>query len=121
MTGFSIGEVESMTGVKAHILRYWEETIPALAPETDVGGHRVYSQALVDLLRRLRFLIYENGFSIQDAWKKIIQDAEKYSRNNDLMTIKKCRAELNQAYAGLLKFKRKLNSIYKGQKNEKQE
>ena len=41
---YSIGDVEDLTGVKAHILRYWEDVIPGFSPQKDMSGRRVYSQ-----------------------------------------------------------------------------
>ena len=41
MASYSIGEMEELTGIKAHVLRYWEEVIPSLAPKKDLGGRRV--------------------------------------------------------------------------------
>ena len=56
---YSIGQVEEITGVKAHVLRYWEEIIPGFAPQKDIGGRRIYSQRELELVMRLKFLIYE--------------------------------------------------------------
>ena len=42
---YSIGDVEALTGVKAHILRYWETIVPGIAPQKDFGGRRLYSQS----------------------------------------------------------------------------
>ena len=51
--------IEELTGIKAHILRYWEETIPVFTPQKDTGGRRVYSQREVELVLRLKYLINE--------------------------------------------------------------
>ena len=59
---YSIGQVEEITGVKAHVLRYWEEIIPGFAPQKDIGGRRIYSQRELELVMRLKFLIYEKKF-----------------------------------------------------------
>ena len=58
---FSIGEVEELSGVKAHILRYWEEVIPGFAPQKDIGGRRTYTQRELEIIMRLKFLIYEKN------------------------------------------------------------
>ena len=55
---YSIGEIEELSGVKSHILRYWEEVIPSFAPRKDLGGRRVYTQRDLDLVLRLKYLIY---------------------------------------------------------------
>ena len=62
---YSIGQVEEITGVKAHVLRYWEEIIPGFAPQKDIGGRRIYSQRELELVMRLKFLIYEKKFTIE--------------------------------------------------------
>lgn len=108
MSGYSIGEVELITGIKSHVLRYWEEVIPSLAPQKDVGGHRLYSQRDVDLIRRLKYLIYTDGLTVESAWKKIIQESRlENSSHNVLVAIRKCRAELNNAYVNLRKLKKR--------------
>ena len=61
---YSIGQVEEITGVKAHILRYWEEIIPGFAPQKDIGGRRIYSQRELALVMRLKFFIYEKKLTI---------------------------------------------------------
>ena len=48
---YSIGDVEALTGVKAHILRYWETIVPGIAPQKDFGGRRLYLQAEIFNLR----------------------------------------------------------------------
>ena len=50
MATFSIGEIEKLTGIKAHILRYWEEVVPSLSPQKDLGGRRTYSQRDVQII-----------------------------------------------------------------------
>ena len=55
---YSIGQVEKITGVKAHILRYWEEQIPSFKPKKDLGGRREYSARDVEIVMRLKYLIY---------------------------------------------------------------
>ena len=56
---YTIGDIEELTGVKAHILRYWEEVIPGFTPQKDAGGRRIYSQHELDLIFRLKYLITE--------------------------------------------------------------
>ena len=56
---YSIGEVEELTGIKAHVLRYWEEVIPGFAPQKDMGGRRTYTQREIEMIFRLKYLINE--------------------------------------------------------------
>ena len=61
---YSIGQIEEITGVKAHVLRYWEEVIPGFAPQKDIGGRRIYSQRELELVMRLKYLIQEKKFTM---------------------------------------------------------
>ena len=54
---YTIGQIEDLTGVKAHVLRYWEEVVPGFTPRKDMSGRRLYSQREVDLILRLKYLI----------------------------------------------------------------
>ena len=67
MASFTIGEVEELTGIKSHILRYWEEVIPSLAPKKDIGGRRSYSSRDLQIIFRLKYLIQEKKFTIEGA------------------------------------------------------
>ncbi|MBQ5472644.1 MAG: MerR family transcriptional regulator, partial [Treponema sp.] len=73
---YSIGQIEELTGVKAHILRYWEEVIPGFAPQKDVGGRRIYTQRELELVLRLKYLIYEKKYTIEGARDQLIYDAD---------------------------------------------
>ena len=70
MANFSIGEVEDLTGIKSHILRYWEEVIPSLAPKKDIGGRRSYSARDLQTIFRLKYLIQEKN---KYAWSNMTQ------------------------------------------------
>lgn len=89
---YSIGEVEKITGIKSHILRYWESVIPGFAPEKDVSGRRLYSQSEIEKIFRLKYLIYEKKFTIEGAREQLIRDAEKVQENLDaIVEIRKMR------------------------------
>ena len=77
MALFSIGEVEKITGVKAHILRYWEEVVPSITPQKDIGGRRTYSIREVQIIMRLRYLIQKKKYSIEGARNQIIAETDK--------------------------------------------
>ena len=79
MAAYSIGEVETITGIKAYILRYWEEVIPGFAPRKDSGGHRVYSRRDVERLMRMKYLIQERKFTIEGARSELISEADVYA------------------------------------------
>jgi len=64
---FAIGEVSDLCGVKAHVLRYWEQEFPQLKPAKRRGNRRYYQQGDVEMIRRIRSLLYEQGYTIGAA------------------------------------------------------
>jgi len=64
---FTIGEVSDLCGVKAHVLRYWEQEFSQLKPVKRRGNRRYYQHHEVLLIRRIRELLYEQGFTISGA------------------------------------------------------
>ena len=64
---FTIGEVSELCGVKPHVLRYWEQEFPNLKPVKRRGNRRYYQHHEVLLIRRIRDLLYEQGFTINGA------------------------------------------------------
>lgn len=63
----TIGEVVAETGVKAHVLRYWEENFPALSPLKRAGGRRYYRVEDVALIRRIDDLLHHKGYTLAGA------------------------------------------------------
>ena len=68
---FTIGEVSELCGVKAHVLRYWEQEFSQLKPVKRRGNRRYYQHHEVLLIRRIRELLYEEGFTISGARSKL--------------------------------------------------
>jgi DNA-binding transcriptional MerR regulator len=68
---FTIGEVSDLCGVKAHVLRYWEQEFEVLAPLKRRGNRRYYQRYEVQLIRHIRELLYEQGFTIAGARSKL--------------------------------------------------
>ena len=68
---FTIGEVSELCGVKAHVLRYWEQEFEVLAPLKRRGNRRYYQRYEVQLIRHIRELLYEQGFTIAGARSKL--------------------------------------------------
>ena len=64
---FTIGEVSDLCGVKPHVLRYWEQEFTQLKPVKRRGNRRYYQHHEVLLIRRIRSLLYEQGFTISGA------------------------------------------------------
>ncbi len=75
---FTIGEVSELCGVKPHVLRYWEQEFTQLKPVKRRGNRRYYQHHEVLLVRRIRELLYEQGFTISGARNRL--DQTQYGR-----------------------------------------
>ena len=73
---FTIGEVSELCGVKPHVLRYWEQEFTQLRPMKRRGNRRYYQHHEVLMIRRIRGLLYDQGFTISGARNKL-QDAHQ--------------------------------------------
>jgi DNA-binding transcriptional MerR regulator len=76
---YRIGEVSRITGVKPHVLRYWESEFKAIRPYKAGSLQRLYRKQDLDLILKIKTLLYEDGFTISGAKKKI-RDMEKVRR-----------------------------------------
>jgi DNA-binding transcriptional MerR regulator len=72
---FTIGEVSELCAVKPHVLRYWEQEFTQLKPVKRRGNRRYYQHHEVLLIRRIRDLLYEQGFTINGARNRLESDA----------------------------------------------
>ena len=81
---FTIGEVSELCGVKPHVLRYWEQEFTQLRPMKRRGNRRYYQHHEVLMIRRIRDLLYDQGFTISGARNKLqeIVQAERDKRRN---------------------------------------
>ncbi len=103
---FTIGQVEEITGVKSHILRYWEEVIPGFAPQKDFGGRRIYSQKDLETVLRLKHLIYEKKYTIEGAREQIISESSAYNDDTlPLKEIKQLRKLLTDSFFTIRKYR----------------
>ncbi len=71
---YSISEVSDATAVKAHVLRYWESQFPMLRPRKSRGGMRMYRAKDAALIQRIKYLLYDRGFTIAGARRKLFED-----------------------------------------------
>ena len=94
---FTIGEVSELCGVKPHVLRYWEQEFTQLKPVKRRGNRRYYQHHEVLLIRRIRDLLYEQGFTISGARNRLDEGVSASGRalaarsepgNADLVAIK---------------------------------
>jgi DNA-binding transcriptional MerR regulator len=82
---FTIGEVSDLCGVKPHVLRYWEQEFTQLKPVKRRGNRRYYQHHEVLLIRRIRDLLYEQGFTISGARNKL--DSRLVNGNGDDLAV----------------------------------
>jgi len=68
---YAIGEVSELCGIKPHVLRYWEQEFPQLKPIKRRGNRRYYQFDDVEMVRRIRSLLYEQGFTIGGARQRL--------------------------------------------------
>jgi DNA-binding transcriptional MerR regulator len=92
---FTIGEVSELCGVKPHVLRYWEQEFTQLKPVKRRGNRRYYQHHEVLLIRRIRELLYDQGFTINGARNRLDElvaepgKTPRATRGMDLSTLRK--------------------------------
>ena len=74
---YRIGEVEALTGVPAYVLRYWESEFKLLRPKKNPAGQRVYRQRELDLVRRIKTLLYDERLTLEGAKKRLLGESRK--------------------------------------------
>lgn len=74
---FKIGEVSDLLGVEPYVLRYWEGEFPSLSPKKSGTGHRLYRRKDVELLLRIKHLLYEKRFTIEGARQWLHSETRK--------------------------------------------
>lgn len=77
---FKIGEVCELTGVQAHVLRYWESEFPMLAPQKNRAGQRTYRKRDVEMVLRIKELLYEDQYTIAGAKKRLTNELRGASK-----------------------------------------
>jgi len=93
---FTIGEVSDLCAVKPHVLRYWEQEFPQLKPLKRRGNRRYYQRHDVILIRQIRSLLYEQGFTIGGARQRLSGDEAKDDSNQSQQIIRQLRIELEE-------------------------
>lgn len=99
---FTISEVSSLCAVKAYVLRYWEQEFPQLKPSKRRGNRRFYLQQDVLLVRQIKKLLYEDGFTIEGARIQLANMSQPVSQSIKVdATVKKVIAELETVLQNL--------------------
>ncbi len=93
---FTIGEVSELCQVKPHVLRYWEQEFPQLKPVKRRGNRRYYQRHDVLMIRQIRSLLYEQGFTIGGARQQLSGDTAKEDLQQSQQIIKQIRSELEE-------------------------
>jgi DNA-binding transcriptional MerR regulator len=93
---FTIGEVSELCGVKPHVLRYWEQEFEQLKPVKRRGNRRYYQRGDVIMIRQIRSLLYEQGFTIGGARQQLEGDNAQDDVSRSHQIIRQVRMELEQ-------------------------
>jgi DNA-binding transcriptional MerR regulator len=91
---FTIGEVSQLCDVKPHVLRYWEQEFPQLKPVKRRGNRRYYQRQDVIVIRQIRGLLYEQGFTIGGARQRLEGEEAKQDQTQFKLLVKQMIVEL---------------------------
>ena len=80
---YRVGEVGQLVGVESYVLRYWEKMFPQLRPEKDEAGQRIYTKSDIDIVLRIRNLLYEERYTIDGARKKLKEERKSKGKNKN--------------------------------------
>jgi DNA-binding transcriptional MerR regulator len=96
---YKIREVCEIVGVEAHVLRFWETEFPALSPPKSKTGQRIYRPRDIEILLQIRKLLYEDGFTIAGARKRLssrktsAEDSDSASESSNVLHVEPKPAE----------------------------
>ena len=91
---FTIGEVSELCAVKPHVLRYWEQEFAQLKPVKRRGNRRYYQRQDVIVIRQIRSLLYEQGFTIGGARNKLTGEEARTDTSQSQQIVRQVRLEL---------------------------
>lgn len=106
---FKIGEVSELIGVKPHVLRYWESEFAPLRPGKSRTQQRLYQRKDIELLLRVKDLLYRQGFTIAGAKKQLRQPVEEPEQLDLLPQVSSERAILEQLRQDLIRLRKSLS------------
>ena len=81
---YRIGEVEAITEVPAYVLRYWESEFKLLRPKKNPAGQRVYRQRDLDLVKRIKTLLYDERLTLEGAKKRLLAESRRGTEQLEL-------------------------------------
>src|SRR3989339_1605295 len=90
---FTIGEVGKLCDLKPHVLRYWEQEFTQLSPNKRRGNRRYYQHKDVLLVRRIRNLLYDQGFTIEGARQKLVGEVVEDQRHQKMYNAMRIAAQ----------------------------
>jgi DNA-binding transcriptional MerR regulator len=93
---FTIGEVSDLCGVKPHVLRYWEQEFPQLKPVKRRGNRRYYQRQDVLVIRQIRSLLYDQGFTIGGARNRLEGEEAREDVTQTQQIVRQMRTELEE-------------------------
>ncbi len=105
---FTIGEVSELCAVKPHVLRYWEQEFPQLKPVKRRGNRRYYQRQDVLMIRNIRSLLYEQGFTIGGARLQMVSEPGKPKEPEDPLAAE---AIVSETTAGIRQLKQELKEL----------
>ena len=93
---FTIGEVSDLCAVKPHVLRYWEQEFPQLKPVKRRGNRRYYQRQDVLVIRQIRGLLYDQGFTIGGARHRLEGEEARDDQSQSQQIVRQMRTELEE-------------------------
>ena len=107
MGSYLISEVERLTGVRGHVLRRWEQKLPLFSPAKDYQGRRSYGERDMETIVRMKHLVYDRGYSEEDAARRIVADAAGHIPDAaELSALREIREQLGGLYLSLKRQRR---------------
>ncbi|MDE0063792.1 MAG: MerR family transcriptional regulator [Gammaproteobacteria bacterium] len=91
---FKIGEVSELCDVKPHVLRYWEQEFPQINPVRRTGNRRYYQRQDVIVVRQIRSLLYDQGYTINGARQRLAGDDARQDQTQFRLLVKQMIAEM---------------------------
>ncbi|MDR2537372.1 MAG: MerR family transcriptional regulator [Treponema sp.] len=97
MVSYAIGEIKRLLQIETHVVRYWEKEVPLIQPQKDKRGRKLYSSHDLQILLRLKYLLYERRFTIEGARGQLFRElAGDYQNRRAQVTV--LRSELLDLY-----------------------